>query len=85
MLLVGGLVLLEVAVGAVVLGLLLRGLWRRATGLLAELGELGDRLERLRDEVGMAPGPDAADDDPGTATRSSPRSSDAGAPGRPRP
>ena len=51
MLLVGGLVLLVGTVGAVVLGVLLLGLWRRAVALLTELGELGERLERVRDAL----------------------------------
>jgi hypothetical protein len=82
-LLVGGLVLLVAGAGAVVLGLLLTGLWRRARGLLAELGELGDRLERVRDEAATVSRPRAADGDLGT-TLGAPGSADAGAPGCPR-
>jgi hypothetical protein len=45
---VAGLIVLVALAGAVVLGLLCLGLWRRLAALGRELGELGERLEQAR-------------------------------------
>ena len=49
--LVAGGVLLAVIAAGLVLGLLLRGVWRRLVALLAELGEVADRLDQARADL----------------------------------